>query len=140
MVGVRSSRSWGSGWRRCPRTQRDLPTCPPRPQACGQQPQDECCLSDSHPSALHEMGRDIPGSRSLSLTPISKMEARVSSSPGECLKSLRGGQDQGPVATVGSNLEILLPTLLEIESMEDERPSKVAADKGRAGRLAPSPR
>ncbi|KAI4534973.1 hypothetical protein MG293_015833 [Ovis ammon polii] len=80
---------------------------------------------------------DIPESPT-SLTPISKMEARVSQQPRRVSQEPERGPDQGPVATVGSNLEILLPTLLEIESMEDEA-SKVAKIKDELGAFAPSP-
>ncbi|XP_068849276.1 Golgi-associated RAB2 interactor protein 5B [Capricornis sumatraensis] len=81
---------------------------------------------------------DIPESPT-SLTPISKMEARVSQQPRRVSQEPERGPDQGPVATVGSNLEILLPTLLEIESMEDEA-SKVEKIKDELGAFAPSPR
>lgn len=43
------------------------------------------------------------------------------------------------MATVGSSLEILLPTLLEIESMKD-MVSKVEKIKEEVGIFAPSPR
>lgn len=81
---------------------------------------------------------DIPESPT-SLTPISKMEARVSQQPRRVSQEPERGPDQGPVATVGSNLEILLPTLLEIESMKDEA-SKVEKIKKELGAFAPSPR
>ncbi|XP_069408583.1 Golgi-associated RAB2 interactor protein 5B [Ovis canadensis] len=81
---------------------------------------------------------DIPESPT-SLTPISKMEARVSQQPRRVSQEPERGPDQGPVATVGSNLEILLPTLLEIGSMEDEA-SKVEKIKDELGAFAPSPR
>ncbi|XP_040109723.1 protein FAM71E2 [Oryx dammah] len=81
---------------------------------------------------------DIPESPT-SLTPISKMEARVSQQPRRVSQEPERGPDQGPVATVGSNLEILLPTLLEIESMEDEA-SKMEKIKDELGAFAPSPR
>nr|XP_014337052.1 PREDICTED: protein FAM71E2 [Bos mutus] len=81
---------------------------------------------------------DIPESPT-SLTPISKMEARVSQQPRRVSQEPERGPDQGPVATVGSNLEILLPTLLEIESMKDEA-SKVEKIKKELGAFTPSPR
>lgn len=81
---------------------------------------------------------DIPESPT-SLTPISKMEARVSQQPRRVSQEPERGPDQGPVATVGSNLEILLPTLLEIQSMKDEA-FKVEKIKEELGAFAPSPR
>ncbi|XP_055267143.1 Golgi-associated RAB2 interactor protein 5B [Moschus berezovskii] len=80
---------------------------------------------------------DIPESPT-SLTPISKMEARVSQQPKRVSQEPERGPDQGPVATVGSNLEILLPTLLEMESMKDEA-SKVEKTKEELGAFTPSP-
>lgn len=81
---------------------------------------------------------DIPESPT-SLTPISKMEARVSQQPRRVSQEPERGPDQGPVATVGSNLEILLPTLLEIQSMKDEA-FKVEKIREELGAFAPSPR
>ncbi|XP_043756621.1 protein FAM71E2 [Cervus elaphus] len=80
---------------------------------------------------------DIPESPT-SLTPISKMEARVSQQPRRVSQEPERGPDQGPVATVGSNLEILLPTLLEIQSMKDEA-FKVEKIREELGAFAPSP-
>ncbi|XP_007103336.2 Golgi-associated RAB2 interactor protein 5B [Physeter macrocephalus] len=74
-----------------------------------------------------------------SLTPVSKMEARVSRQPRRVSQEPKRVPDQCPTATVGSSLEILLPTLLEIESMKDTA-SKVEKIKEEAGVFAPSPR
>ncbi|KAB0395511.1 hypothetical protein E2I00_017111 [Balaenoptera physalus] len=74
-----------------------------------------------------------------SLTPVSKMEARVSQQPRRVSQEPKRVPDQCPMATVGSSLEILLPTLLEIESMKDTA-SKVEKIKEEVGVFATSPR
>ncbi|XP_059761376.1 Golgi-associated RAB2 interactor protein 5B [Balaenoptera ricei] len=73
-----------------------------------------------------------------SLTPVSKMEARVSQQPRRVSQEPKRVPDQCPMATVGSSLEILLPTLLEIESMKDTA-SKVEKIKEEVGVFATSP-
>ncbi|XP_061028512.1 Golgi-associated RAB2 interactor protein 5B [Eubalaena glacialis] len=74
-----------------------------------------------------------------SLTPVSKMEARVSQQPRRVSQEPKRVPDQCPMATVGSSLEILLPSLLEIESMKDTA-SKVEKIKEEVGVFATSPR
>ncbi|XP_057566910.1 Golgi-associated RAB2 interactor protein 5B [Hippopotamus amphibius kiboko] len=81
---------------------------------------------------------DVPESPA-SLTPISKWEARVSQQPRRVSQELKRVPDQCPVATVGSSLEILLPTLLEIETMKDTA-SEVEKIKEELGVFAPSAR
>ncbi|XP_007468107.1 PREDICTED: LOW QUALITY PROTEIN: putative protein FAM71E2 [Lipotes vexillifer] len=89
----------------------------------------------SLPSARWEDVTESPAS----LTPVSKMEARVSQQPRRVSQEPRRVPDQCPIATVGSSLEILLPTLLEIESMKDMA-SKVGKTKEEVGVFVPSPR
>nr|XP_031538000.1 protein FAM71E2 [Vicugna pacos] len=81
---------------------------------------------------------EIPESP-VSMAPISKTAARVSQQPERVSEELARAPDQSPVATAGSSLEILLPTLLEIESMKDAA-SKVEKIKKELGVFAPSPR
>ncbi|XP_072822620.1 Golgi-associated RAB2 interactor protein 5B isoform X2 [Vicugna pacos] len=80
---------------------------------------------------------EIPESP-VSMAPISKTAARVSQQPERVSEELARAPDQSPVATAGSSLEILLPTLLEIESMKDAA-SKVEKIKKELGVFAPSP-
>lgn len=88
----------------------------------------------SLPSARWEDVTESP----TSLTPVSKMEARVSQQPRRVSQEPKRVPDQCPMATVRSSLEILLPTLLEIESMKDMA-SKVEKIE-EVGIFAPSPR
>uniref|UniRef100_A0A8D1LWQ2 Golgi associated RAB2 interactor protein-like Rab2B-binding domain-containing protein n=1 Tax=Sus scrofa TaxID=9823 RepID=A0A8D1LWQ2_PIG len=85
------------------------------------------------PSTRWEEVPESPGS----LTPISKMEARVSQQTKRGSQEPKRSLDQHPVATTGSSLEVLLPTLLEIESMKDTV-SKVEKIKEELGVFAPS--
>lgn len=89
----------------------------------------------SLPSARWEDITESP----TSLTPVSKMEARVSQQPRRVSQEPKRVPNQCPMATVGSSLEVLLPTLLEIESMKDMA-SKVEKIEEEVGIFAPSPR
>nr|XP_058901587.1 Golgi-associated RAB2 interactor protein 5B [Kogia breviceps] len=87
------------------------------------------------PSTRREDVTESPAS----LRPVSKMEARVSQQPRRVSQEPRKVPDQWPTATVGSSLETLLPTLLEVESVKDTA-SKVEKIKEEVGVFAPSPR
>ncbi|XP_032985184.1 Golgi-associated RAB2 interactor protein 5B [Rhinolophus ferrumequinum] len=73
------------------------------------------------------------------LTPISKMEARVSQKPKRESQESVGMLGQRPLAMTGSSLEILKPKLLEIESMRDMA-NKVEKTKKELGVFMPSRR
>lgn len=73
------------------------------------------------------------------LTPISKMEDRVSQKPKRESQETVGMLGQCPLAMTGSSLEILKPKLLEIESMSDMA-NKVEKTKKELGAFMPSRR
>ncbi|KAB1274230.1 Protein FAM71E2 [Camelus dromedarius] len=88
---------------------------PPRPKRATSSPK-MIRLQDSLPLPAMRW-EEIPGSP-VSMTPSQKRRLGSPSSLRGYLRSWRGA-NQSPVATAGSSLEILLPTLLEIESMKD---------------------